>query len=80
MNKFGRLFANDMDAEQEESTLGRVGPDSINFFTDTVSWRGVAPTVPSVAVSCRCAALRTVWLKAAMTVNNAQSHEESSIN
>ena len=34
----------------------------------------VAPTVPRVAVSCRCAALRTVWLKAAMTVNSAQSH------
>jgi hypothetical protein len=30
-------------------------------------------------VSCRCAALRTVWLKAAMTVNSAQSQEESII-
>src|SRR5438105_221381 len=35
----------------------------------------VAPTVPSVAVSSRCAALRTVWLAAAMTVNNAHSQE-----
>ena len=39
----------------------------------------VAPTVPSVAVSSRCMALRAVWLKAATTVNSAQSHDESSI-
>src|SRR5205807_5520712 len=37
----------------------------------------VAPTVPSAAVSSRCAALRTVWLAAAMTVKSAQSQDES---
>src|SRR5437588_178621 len=35
------------------------------------------PTVPSAAVSSRCAALRTVWLAAAMTVKSAQSQDES---
>src|SRR5579872_141320 len=34
----------------------------------------VAPTVPRLAVSSRCVALRTVWAKAAMTVNTAHSH------
>ena len=33
----------------------------------------VAPTVPRLAVSSRCMALRTVWLNAAMTVKTAQS-------
>src|SRR3954463_8654231 len=33
----------------------------------------VAPTVPSVAVSSRCIALRAVWPAAASTVKTAQS-------
>jgi pimeloyl-ACP methyl ester carboxylesterase len=44
------LLCNDMDAEQEAATLGRVGPDSFHFFTDTVSWRGVAPTLAKTYV------------------------------
>src|SRR5262245_26000735 len=39
----------------------------------------VAPTVPSLAVSSRCVALRTVCAAAAMTVKTTHSHEESSI-
>ena len=39
----------------------------------------VAPTVPSVAVSSRWVALRTVWLAAAMMVKTTQSQEESLI-
>src|SRR5947199_859272 len=39
----------------------------------------VAPTVPSLAVSSRCVALRTVCAAAAMIVNSAQSHEGSNI-
>src|SRR5262245_355108 len=39
----------------------------------------VAPTVPSLAVSSRCVALRTVCAAAAMTVKMTHSHEESSI-
>ena len=38
----------------------------------------VAPAVPSDVVSSRWVALRTVWAAAAMTVNSAQSQEESS--
>src|SRR5262252_7615733 len=37
----------------------------------------VAPTVPSLAVSSRCVALRTVCALAAMTVNSAQSQPVS---
>jgi hypothetical protein len=33
----------------------------------------VAPTVPSVALSSRCMALRAVWAAAAITVKTAQS-------
>ena len=33
----------------------------------------VAPTVPSVTVSSRCIALRSVWANAAMTVKTAHS-------
>src|SRR5215468_10160933 len=39
----------------------------------------VAPAVPSVVVSSRWVALRTVWLAAAMTVKSAQSQLPSSI-
>src|SRR5262245_25799117 len=39
----------------------------------------VAPAVPSVVVSSRCVALRTVWLAAAITVNSAHSQLDSGI-
>jgi hypothetical protein len=39
----------------------------------------VAPTVPSLAVSPRCVALRTVCAAAATMVKAAQSHEGSNI-
>ena len=39
----------------------------------------VAPTVPSLAVSPRCVALRTVCAAAATMVKIAQSHEGSNI-
>jgi pimeloyl-ACP methyl ester carboxylesterase len=37
------LLCNDMEEELAQEVLDRVGPDSMHFFTDTVSWAGVSP-------------------------------------
>ena len=44
------MSGNDMDDEQTEFLLTRAVPDSLRFFREPVSWRGVARTLPRTYV------------------------------
>jgi pimeloyl-ACP methyl ester carboxylesterase len=44
------LLGNDLDAQQLSYVLDRVGPDSMRFFTDTVTWRAKTRAIPKIYV------------------------------
>jgi pimeloyl-ACP methyl ester carboxylesterase len=44
------LLCNDLDSAQQEYVLGRVGPDSMRFFTDRVRWGELVGSMPKTYV------------------------------